>query len=226
MTRDWNRYGERSFSFQVVEVAPKNITLWREEKYLQKFYADPLCYNVVKSPRSTSFGCDRRLLSPEHRAAISAWNQKNKWRHSTPETRAKRSTAQKRRWKLSPLSQEARAKIATKLRGNKNKPRHPKPLTDEAREYIPAKCRVCRRKVFAKPKVRKTGGMRLHWQRWHEANPGKPFHSEATRAKMSAAARFKRPPVTAEFRAKMSAIRKQVWATRRARIDTTSAIRA
>lgn len=49
LQRLFNKYGEQSITFEVIELCPNIETLRLEQTYLDKFHADPLCINFCKN---------------------------------------------------------------------------------------------------------------------------------------------------------------------------------
>lgn len=111
LQRAWNKHGEAAFQFAVLEAVPEGQLIGREQAWFDRFAP---AYNICKvagSNRGLKFSAEARAkisaaltgrkLSAEHRAKQSAMRLGRKMPprgpHS-PETRAKISEANLRRW--------------------------------------------------------------------------------------------------------------------------------
>lgn len=55
----WNKHGEKSFVYEIVEMCDKNLLLDREEFWIKSLhsYKDDNGYNLCKTPRASRLGC-------------------------------------------------------------------------------------------------------------------------------------------------------------------------
>jgi group I intron endonuclease len=134
----WNKYGESSFIFEVVEEVPDVLQLMAvEQRWLDQFVGHRLCFNFNRfadAPWRGKTGAATPRWgvanSPETRAkisaAISGENHPNWGKQLRPETRAKISASQEANpWRGANHTPEAIAKIAAASRG--------RPVSPEAR---------------------------------------------------------------------------------------------
>lgn len=154
----WNKYGEDSFVFVIVETLDNDVNLFEtEELWLDEHFGKPYCYNSGKSAHAPmrglvgknnpSFG---KIISQEQREAISkklkefyAANPANHPRYGkrhTPETiekiklNRKGKMAGENHYKYGKtLSDEVKQKISAAQKGVK---RGPKIITEEGRRRI------------------------------------------------------------------------------------------
>ena len=122
LQRAWNKYGEETFIFEVIELVLTSFLLEREQFWIDKTQAVKKGFNIAKVAGSV-LGITR---SPETRKKISEAKKgkpsPNRGRKHTPEARAKMSEGQRRNpvnlgRKFSP---EHRAKMSAASRGNKS----------------------------------------------------------------------------------------------------------
>ena len=113
LQRAWNKYGEKSFMFEVIELVMPWSLLDREQYWLDKLKPEFNVSSLAQCPSSWK----GRKHTPETRAKISAANMGHM---VSIESRAKISKARKGT-KRDPAITE---KIVSKLRGRKLKPEH------------------------------------------------------------------------------------------------------
>ncbi len=126
----WNKYGEGTFDFEIIELVMPWSLLDREQYWLDKLqpYNRDIGFNIAQQANTPS-------PTPEVRAKISAAHKgKSRAPHSS-ETRAKISAAHRGK-KRAPLSAETRAKLSLALVGNKNNLGHRH--TSEAKAKVSA----------------------------------------------------------------------------------------
>lgn len=123
LQRAWNKHGEDSFKFEVIEECSLQDLILKEQ-----FYLDTLnpTYNINK----TAENCTGRIVSETTKIKIS---NKNKGRKHTEITKTKISTHRKN----NPLvfTEEMRKKISDSKKGTNN-PNYGKPISDIHKEKI------------------------------------------------------------------------------------------
>lgn len=51
MQADWNEYGEKAFTFTVLEYVPEQDSMTKEQEYISRFYdGGKQCYNLISYP--------------------------------------------------------------------------------------------------------------------------------------------------------------------------------
>jgi group I intron endonuclease len=182
LQRAWNKYGEGTFSFSVLEECPGDDLIEIEQRLLDRVKPE---YNMAQNVRAPTTGTHP---SQATRLRISAGGKGripwNKGKKASDETRARMSTAQKKR----SVSPETRAKMAASKRGHK--------VTPETRRKIGLGHKG--RKLSAEHKAKVSAALMGHVG-WTKGIPV----SDETRAKLSLAHRGKKH--TPEQRAKNSA---------------------
>jgi len=101
----WNKYGESSFKFQILEYWPIEKLTEREQHYMDIYRPTGMCVNIAQYADASSRG---RVISEESRRKMS---EASKSRTHSAETRRKMSEIQKNR------SDETRQKISEAHKG-------------------------------------------------------------------------------------------------------------
>jgi len=125
LQRSWDKHGEASFAFKVIEFVPVDFLLDIEQKYLDENNGG---YNISKCSDAPQKG---RKISEEQRKKLSI---ALKGRKKSPETRARMSAASKGKKKTHPpyvRTPEQRAHMSAKMKG--------RIITTAARAKISAK---------------------------------------------------------------------------------------
>jgi len=205
LQRAWNKYGEDSFLFSVLEeVKDKGSLIQREQEWIDKLKAyGPNGYNMVPFA-GTNLGM---VCSDETKRKI---GEKAKGRLVSEKTRQKMSAAAPST--RPPLSEEHKRKISLKLTGM-----HPSEVTRLKMKMARLGRKLSNEtlaKMSASMKGKNTGKHSPeHCAKISEALKGNHYasgykHSEATRAKVAAASRARvYPRLSDEIRAKISASR-------------------
>jgi group I intron endonuclease len=183
----WNKYGETTFIFEVIEYCSADKLDESEQVFLDRYVGSEDCYNTSKYATAAMRGLNH---TEESRRKMSEGRKGNKFslgRYPSEETRQKMSESRKgnknaighrhseeswrkmreARKRQPPMSEETRRKIGEAHRGRKH--------SDEARH-----------KISEAAKNRSDE----HKRKLSEARRGK-FHSEESRKKMSEAIRGK-----------------------------------
>lgn len=142
LQRAWNKYGEHSFEFTVLEYCAPDVVVSREQQWLDSRtpYDPTLGYNIAAHADAPTRG---RRLSAEHRAKIGVKSTgrhrtdadkakisaAHKGRRHTPESRANMSAAHKGKT----LPAEQRAKIGDASRRNWENPEYREAVSSKRR---------------------------------------------------------------------------------------------
>ncbi len=198
LQRAWNKYGEKSFKFNILEYCFPFFLIPREQHYLDTM---PHQYNISPTAGS-NIGAP---VSKETRAKLSAIS-KERWK--SPEYRANFIkkikgivVSQETRDKISKanlgrkVSPEARAKISEASKG--------KVMSTEARAKMSAWQKGVPKKPMSLETKKKMSSFRTGMK-----------YSDETKAKMSAGKKGKK--ASEETKAKMSAAHLLAWAKRKA----------
>jgi len=190
LQNSWNKHGEGSFTFEVLEYCEKERLIEREQFYIDNekpaYNISPTAGNCLGVKRTDE---TKRKLSGKHNGMYgrSGESNPNYGKHHSEEARAKMSEAAKGRV----FSEETRAKMSLAGKG--------KPKIGETKRKMSeaAKGRVfseeTRRKISEAAKGRKGSNLGRHWseetkRKMSEAAKGRVF-SEETRRKISEAAK-------------------------------------
>lgn len=200
----WDKYGENTFLFEVIEECEKEILVGREQFWVNQYQsANPdLGFNIASVISAPMAG-----------------------RQHSAETRSKISIAQKgvpapQRSRVRPP--EEIEKVAATQRGRKRPPeiglkisasKKGKPLTERQIAGIKTTAAALRGKPLS-------ATHRASISRGHQGKKGKP-HTAESRAKMSSAQK-NRGPVSEGTRTKMSAARKAYWDKKKAEAETAT----
>jgi group I intron endonuclease len=155
----WNKYGEKSFIFYIVESIPDGEDLQAaEDKWLAEHVGKPHCYNIgmrsnapwrgIPKEQHPRFGA---VPTEEHRKATSTTlkefyaqditNHPRFGKTHSEETRAKLSASKlanpSRAWQGKARSEETKAKISAVLKGRPN-PRKGKKMSEQGRANVAA----------------------------------------------------------------------------------------
>ncbi len=220
LQRAWNKYGEQSFSFNIVEIISGNKEeLYKREQYYIDFYDSVRRgYNILFSAGSCA-GCKlsdktKSKMSEAHKIENLSdetrfrMSESHKRENLNEETRRKLSESAKKRWgNLSAREKQRLARTGRtateEARKNMSNAQTGKTLSDETKDKI-ALARIG--KKHSKESIDKMSGENNH-------NYGKT-HTPEARAKMSAANIGK--VISPETKAKMSASAKKRWADKKA----------
>jgi group I intron endonuclease len=108
----WNKYGAKTFKFQVLEYCPIDKLDEREQHFLDIYIPKGICYNIASDAVSPMRG---RIMSAETRRRVSEAHKGNKYclgKKPSEETRRKLSEAMKRRPPPEPISEETRYRLS------------------------------------------------------------------------------------------------------------------
>lgn len=205
LQNSWNKHGEDSFTFEVLEYCKKERLIEREQFYIDN---EKPAYNIsptagnrlgVKNTDET-----KRKMSKAHKSLwaeeyklkhrpteehLHKMHEANKGRHHTEEAKLKMSEAQHKRHKDHPATEETKRKMSEARKG--------KPLSEETRrkQSEALKGRKLSEEQILQIIACNTGRKHTEEARKHmsEAHIGKPsnwrgrHHTEETRRKLSEA---------------------------------------
>lgn len=208
----WNKYGEKSFKFKILEYCSLELLDEREQHHLTIYLQKDMCYNIAKDVRSPNRG---QVVSDETKRKMSI---AMKGKQVSSETRRKISQTLTGRPGIKGVKHTPES-IQKMKDYHKNKP----PASEETRRKISEsnKGRVVSEETRRKIGESNSGKIRTEEtkKKLSEARKRRPPPSEETRRKISEASKGKTHTVSEATKEKLRIAAKEQWERKKEKTD-------